>query len=84
MIYYKVKEDYDNNPRFYERQDHSLRQDGILVGNELYTESERAKIMNGDWMFDKVEVSKKNVYFFFGARFTDLSNIKVLKAGNRR
>lgn len=69
MIYYRVKPEYDNAPRFKERPNHQLRQDGILVGNELYTERERAKIMNGDWMFDTVEVPKSRVYFFFGARF---------------
>ena len=69
MIYYRVKEAYDNAPRYYERPTHQLRQSGILVGNELYTERERAKIMNGDWMFDRVEVPKNKVYFFFGARF---------------
>lgn len=69
MKYYRVKENFDNAPRFYEGSDHRLRLDGILVGNELYTERERAKIMNADYHFDVVEVSKKKTYFFFGARF---------------
>jgi hypothetical protein len=69
MIYYRVKPEYDNKPRFKERPDHRLRQDGILVANELYTERERAKIMNGDWMFERVEIPKSKIYFFFGARF---------------
>lgn len=72
MKYYRVKEEYDNAPRYYERSDHSLRRDGILVGNELYTERERAKIMNGSWMFEEVTVSSRNTYHFFGARFQQI------------
>ena len=71
MLYYKVKEEYDNKPRFKERSNHQLKQDGILVGNELYTPCERAKIMNGNWMFDEVQISKFDTHIFFGARFAN-------------
>ena len=69
MTYYKVKAEYDNVPRYKECSNHKLRQDGILVSGELYTPCERAKIMNGDWMFEPVQISKSKVYWFFGARF---------------
>lgn len=76
MLYYKVKEEYDNKPRLKELSDHTFRQDGILVANELYTPHEWSKIMNGDWMFEEVYISKFKTYFFFGARFavTDEEN----------
>lgn len=37
MIYYRVKPEKDNVPK---RKKGSLAQDGIYVGNELYTETE--------------------------------------------
>lgn len=69
MTYYRVKEDYDNCPRFVERPNHQLRQTGILVGNELYTPAERAKLMNRNGMFEEVQIPKSKIYFFFGVRF---------------
>lgn len=47
-----------------------VKQDGILVANELYTPAERARIANSDKFFDRVEIKKTDVYFFFGARFS--------------
>lgn len=69
MLYYKVKPNYDNAPKFKLTNDHRAKPDGILVGNELYTPAERAKIANGSWFFDEVEISRKKIYWFFGARF---------------
>lgn len=69
MKYYRVKPQYDNHPRFKEQTNHKLRQDGILIANELYTPRERAQIMNGNWFFDEIEVPKTKTYWFFGARF---------------
>lgn len=60
MKYYKIKQDYDNK----------RRKDGsILVGNELYTEKELEKYNIPTSYCDIVEVSRKDTYFFFGARF---------------
>lgn len=70
MLYYRVKPQYDNYIRYYERPNHTLKENGILVANELYTEKERAKIMNGDWFFEKVNINKNKTYFFFGVRFS--------------
>lgn len=43
----------------------------VTVGNELITEKERAKHFStvADNVFTAVEVSKRNTYWFFGARF---------------
>lgn len=69
MKFYMVKPEYDQCRRYTERPNHSLKVDGRLVRNELYTEKERAKLMNGDWMFEEVEVKKNRTYWFFGCRF---------------
>ena len=70
MMYYRVKEDYDNSPRFvYVGSEYYTRLDGILVGGELYTPRERNKIANTNRFFDIVEISKNNTHICFGARF---------------
>lgn len=60
MKYYKVKPEADNKKRL----------DGdIYVANELYTPAEAKRYnLNMDYV-DAVEVSKRRVYWFFGARF---------------
>ena len=69
MLYYKVKAAYDGTPKYMEKPDHRLNNVGELIGGELYTPCERAKIMNGPWMFEEVNISKRKIYWFFGARF---------------
>lgn len=70
MLYYKVKPEHDNAPKFvYVGSYYYMKQDGVLVGNELYTPRERQKIANSDRFFEEVEVSKREVHWFFGARF---------------
>lgn len=67
MTYYRVREQYDNLPK-----NPKVRDGNVLVGGELYTEKELNKlpyIYAG--AFEKVEIDKKNTYFFFGARFED-------------
>lgn len=62
MTYYKVKLEYDNK----------RRSDGsILVANELYTQREIDKFHIYPHMCDKVEISRKKTYQFFGARFAN-------------
>lgn len=66
MLYYRVLPQYDQrckNPR--------VRNGNIYIGNELYTprEVERQKL-NMKYL-ELVNVSKRSVYFFFGARFSD-------------
>ena len=65
MIYYRVREQYDQFPK-----NPKVRDGNILVGGELYTEKELNKLpyIYAD-AFEKVEIPKKDTYFFFGARF---------------
>lgn len=62
MKYYKVKAEADNK----------RRSDGsIYVANELYTEREADKLNLNKNFLEVIEVSKKSVYWFFGARFSN-------------
>lgn len=71
MTYYRVKPQYDNKQRFVYvgHSNLKIRPDGILVANELYTPSERERLAMKADFFDKVEISKKKVFWLFGARF---------------
>ena len=73
MKYYKVRPEFDNK---------HVTADYFLVGNELYTTAELRRLesrynryyrtpLNFHRMFEEVEVSKRSVYFFFGARYSD-------------
>ena len=65
MTYYKVKLEFDQRKR----------QDGsILIANELYTPREKERFNISDKAVDPVQVSRKAVYFFFGARFGEEKN----------
>lgn len=67
MIYYKVREQYDNFPK-----NPKVRDGNILVGGELYTEKEFEKLpFVYAGAFERVEIPKKDTYFFFGARFAN-------------
>ena len=70
MKYYKVKPEYDNVI--------VSKKNDILIANELYTVKELRKLekkLEGKarakfyLMFDPVEISKRQIYWFFGARF---------------
>ena len=72
MMYYKVKVEHDNERKFvYVGSEYKMKQDGILIANELYTSAERNKIANSNRFFDIVEISKRKTYRFFGARFAE-------------
>lgn len=71
MLYYRVKADCDQYPKYvYVGKTTSIKQDGILIGGELFTPAERRKIANADKFFEKVRISKNATHWFFGARFT--------------
>ena len=65
MRYYKVKPEYDQtykNPRIHDGN--------ILIGGELYTESERSKMrFVPDKCFNVVDIPRNKTGFMFGARF---------------
>lgn len=62
MRYYKVKKDYDQ---------HGRKDGSILVKNELYTETEKARYGIPDKAVDAVEIKKSETYWCFGARFAN-------------
>ena len=71
MIYYRVREEYDNFPK-----NPKVRDGNILVANELYTEAEFNKlpyVYAG--AFERVEIPKSQTYWFFGARFQQRESI---------
>lgn len=71
MTYYRVKPEFDNRARYVYIGSSNLkiRRDGILIANELYTPRERERLAVTDKHFDEVEISRKSVYWCFGARF---------------
>ena len=69
MEYYKVLPQYDNKKRYRWNNGQRIPDGSILVANELYTPYEFAKLANCPAWFEKVNISKRNIYFFFGARF---------------
>ena len=67
MTYYRVREQYDNFPK-----NPKVRDGNILIGGELYTEKEFNKLpFVYAEAFERVEINKKDTYFFFGARFAN-------------
>lgn len=60
MIYYKVRRAFDNK---------RIGATHFLVANELYTAKEVQKLNIPHKYLDKLDISKRRIYFFFGARF---------------
>lgn len=78
MLYFRVKPDFDNRPRYkYVGGSYKVKQDGILIANELYTPGERQRIANRSEYFEKVEISKRDIYWFFGARFSNNTGVNL-------
>ena len=69
MKYYKVKPQYDNKTRYTWNNHRQGVPDSILIANELYTPFEFSRLANCPAWFDIVEISKRKIYWFFGARF---------------
>ena len=72
MKYYRIKPEYDN-ARLLKRTF-----DGILIGNELYTVKEWERLVLkyrvSEAVCDIVNISPKETYWFFGARFEGGNN----------
>lgn len=62
MIYYQVKKENDNKR-------HNCRTTDFYIGGELYTEREMEKLSLNKEYCDKIEISKRDTFFCFGARF---------------
>ena len=76
MTYYKVKPEFDNKRKQKPYKKGYLVYDGIWIGNELYTEKELQRMEKEGYrvdysIFDKVQIKKTDVYWFFGARFSE-------------
>ena len=71
MTYYRVKADCDQRTKyvFVGNSTHYAKENGILVAGELYTPAERKRIANADKFFEKVRISSRKTYWFFGVRF---------------
>lgn len=64
MIYYRVREEFDQFPK-----NPKIRDGNILVGNELYTEAEFNKLPHiYAGAFEKVDIPTNRTYWFFGVR----------------
>lgn len=62
MVYYRVKPEADQK----------RRNDGnIYIANELYTPAEAKRYKLNFNYLEAITISRKNVYFFFGARFAN-------------
>ena len=62
MLYFKVKPEYDN---------YRKTKIPILVGNELLTKAEKERYNVPDKAVTQVQVKKTEIYWFFGARFSE-------------
>lgn len=70
MKYYRVKPEADNRKRYtLDKNGRRVTDFSIWVANELYTDKEISRFTGWESMVEAVEVSKRNIYFFFGARF---------------
>ena len=67
MKYYKVKQKYGQTAIWNDR----CRQIGFLIGGEIYTPAEYAKlnVVGKAHCFEEIEWSRKRTYWCFGARF---------------
>lgn len=73
MIYYRVKKQF-NDKQLLKKNGVGWSYYGFLIPNELYTKNEIIRLQKNHVnisfdFFDPVEISKKNIYWFFGARF---------------
>lgn len=75
MTYYRVRKEYDQKPRMKYGRRGGLEWDSIYIGGELFTEKELEKEykthlvgLAPEKLFEKVEISKRRVCWFFGAR----------------
>lgn len=74
MRYYKVKPEYDQKQRI-KNHKYKIKRipDGIFVANELYTAGELEKFyltLEEEYKcFERVNIPKNKVYWFFGCRF---------------
>lgn len=73
MLYYKVKPEMNGKTRWREDISHKVIADGEFIEGELFTVRElsyyRLSVYAFEHGFEKVNISKKKIYWSFGARF---------------
>ena len=70
MKYFRVKPEADNRKRYtIDKNGRRVTDSSIWVGRELYTEKELSRFVGWEAIVEPVEVSKRNIYWAFGARF---------------
>lgn len=75
MIYYQVLPQFDQKHTIYKYKNNKPVWNGLFhIANELLTLREIEKYGYKMEYLTPVEVSKRDVYFFFGARFAKKTN----------
>lgn len=69
MKYYRVRPEYDQRTRYTWNNHHQGVSNGVVLANELYTPREFDRLAMCPAWFEEVNVSKRNIYWSFGARF---------------
>lgn len=70
MKYFRVKPEADNRNRYtIDKNGRRVTDFSIWVGRELYTEKEISRFVGWEAIVEPVEISKRNIYWAFGARF---------------
>lgn len=82
MIYYRVPARMDNRPRHKRATKSNLSHlvyNGIWIAHELYTLAELRKLgyTEPPDFLERVEISRRKIYWCFGARFTDETEVKT-------
>lgn len=73
MIYYRVKQEDDNRKRY-----RGKKMIGFYIGGEIVTEREALKQNYDLSRLERIETSKHNTYWCFGARFvSDESKVRT-------
>lgn len=69
MLYYRIKKEYDG-ARYIVPQG-KVGYVREVIADELYTEKEKEKFCLPIGWCEKVNISRKKTYWFFGARFCE-------------
>lgn len=73
MLFYRVKEEYDNKPIYRKTKNHMVRC-GTYIGKELYTATEAKNMYNFAYEFcEKIDIPLNKTFYSFGARFSIVS-----------
>ena len=81
MLYYMIDSDMDNKSRrVKDPKTGKVMRRGIWVADELYTAKEISKYIDFEKVSRPVNVSKRRIFWFFGARFAEEGAVKYVNA----